>query len=54
MLLVFLLILVSILVVAVGFLELTQTTFGVGLIGFACYLGILARLLQADRQHKDG
>lgn len=34
-----------------GFLNLTQATYGVGLIGLACFLAILARLAQADAHH---
>lgn len=33
-----------------GLLSLTEATLGVGLVGAACYLGILARLCQADDQ----
>lgn len=32
----------------VGFIELTPATFGVGFIGEACFLAILARLAQAS------
>jgi len=32
-----------------GLLYLSQATQGVGLIGLACFLGILARLAQAER-----
>ncbi len=35
-----------------GLLYLTEATEGVGLIGLACFLGILARLAQA-KQHTD-
>lgn len=36
----------------VGLIEASQATFGVALIGFACLVGILARLDQAERHHK--
>jgi hypothetical protein len=36
----------------VGFLVLTQATTGVGLIGLACFVGILARLAQASSYHQ--
>ena len=32
---------------------LNQATLGVGLIGGACFLAILARIAQADNQHQD-
>lgn len=35
----------------VGFLSLSEATFGVGLIGIAAVLGILARIAQAGDQH---
>jgi hypothetical protein len=38
--------------VGVGVAMLTQATMGVGLIGGACFLGILTRLMQAGRHHR--
>ena len=35
-----------------GVLSLTQATWGVGLIGVACFLAVLTRLAQAERQQK--
>lgn len=42
------LVILGIIAVVVGFLSLTQATTGMGLIGIACFLGIVARILQAD------
>ena len=41
------LIILSLLALVAGVLSLSNATLGVGLIGVACYIGILARLLQA-------
>lgn len=42
---------ISMVAAAIGFASLSQATLGVGLIALACYLAILARLLQAGRYH---
>ena len=39
--------LISVVIGAAGLLTLSQATAGVGLVGFGCLVGILARLLQA-------
>ena len=36
-----------------GTLSLSQATLGVGLLSLACLLGIFARLLQAEQQHRE-
>ena len=36
-----------------GFLNLNQATLGAGLFALACFLGILARIAQADKQQKE-
>lgn len=36
-----------------GMSSLTQATLGVGVIGIALLLGVLARLMQAQANHKD-
>lgn len=40
-------------VVAGGFLSLTQATMGAGIVGVGCALLIVARLVQASGQHKE-
>ena len=45
------LVFLSILVAVAGGLFVTKATLGVALIGAACYLGIVARILQADKNH---
>lgn len=47
------LILLAIVCAAAGLLFASQATFGVALVGIACLLAILARIAQADRQHKE-
>lgn len=42
----------SILALLGGFLFISEATMGVGVIGFGCGLGILARIAQAGAQHK--
>ena len=42
------LILISVACLLGGIVSLTQVTLGVGLIGAACYLGIMARVTQAN------
>jgi len=37
---------------AVGFFTLSEATMGVGIIGLACFLGILGRIAQAGDQHE--
>jgi hypothetical protein len=37
----------------IGLFSLTQTTMGAGIIGIACFLGILARIAQASKQHRE-
>jgi len=36
-----------------GGFSLTQATMGAGIVGVACFLGIIARLAQASRQHEE-
>jgi hypothetical protein len=36
-----------------GFMFLSEATTGVGIIAFACLIGILARVAQAAEQHKE-
>jgi hypothetical protein len=36
----------------IGFMALSQATMGVGMIACACFLGILARLAQAEFHHR--
>lgn len=45
-------VLLSVLAAMAGLLFLSEATTGVGIIGLACYFGILARIGQADAQHK--
>jgi hypothetical protein len=40
---------IALLVALAGLISLSQATLGVGLIGFGCFLGILARLVQASQ-----
>ena len=47
------LIILGILALAVGFLSLTEATLGVGIVGLACFLGILARIAQAHEHWQD-
>ncbi|WP_158606133.1 hypothetical protein [Simplicispira hankyongi] len=46
------LVILGILVVIGGILSLSQATLGVGLIAIGCFLAILARLAQAEAQHR--
>jgi len=46
------LVVLSILAVAVGFIFLSEATTGVGIIAIGGVLGILARIAQASRYHK--
>ena len=46
------LVILGLLVVLGGILSLTQATLGVGLIAIGCFLAILARLAQAEAQHR--
>jgi hypothetical protein len=46
------LVVLGLLVVLGGILSLTQATLGVGLIAIGCFLAILARLAQAEVQHR--
>lgn len=46
--------LVACIAAVVGLLTLTQATQGVGFIGLACLLAILARILQAEGHHTQG
>lgn len=43
----------SLVAALVGVNKLTNATLGVGLIAFACYLGILTRLLQASLHNRE-
>lgn len=43
------LVFLSILVAVAGLLLTSRATLGVSLIGLACYLGIVARIMQADK-----
>ncbi len=47
------LVVVSLLIVIVGTLELTNATLGVGVICIGCYFGILARIYQSSCQHQE-
>lgn len=42
---------ISIFALLGAMLTVSKATLGVGLVGLACYLGIMARLVQADIQH---
>lgn len=37
----------------VGLFFLSEATMGVGIMGLACLFGILARIAQADKHHKE-
>lgn len=37
----------------IGFALMTPATMGVGVMAFACYLGIVVRVIQASGQHDD-
>jgi len=41
--------LISVVIGAAGLLSLSQATAGVGLVAFGCLVGILARLVQAQK-----
>ena len=45
------LMILGILVVLIGAVSLSQATMGVGLVAIGCFLGILARLAQAEAHH---
>lgn len=45
------LIVVAIIVVGAGVLIASSTASGAALVGAGCFLGILARIIQANRQH---
>ena len=47
------LIILAVLVALVGLVSLSQATLGVGLICGGCLLGVLARIAQAQAQHRD-
>lgn len=47
-----LLMILALLGAAVGFFFLSEATMGVGIIGLACFLGILTRIVQAGN-HQD-
>jgi hypothetical protein len=47
------LLVVSAMMVVYGFLSLTPATLGVGLIGIACWFGILSRISQAETHHHE-
>ncbi|MBI2846944.1 MAG: hypothetical protein HYX82_03585 [Chloroflexi bacterium] len=44
------LVLIAIIVTVIGAASLNQATLGVGLIGIACLIGILARIVQASKE----
>lgn len=46
-----LLIVLGLLAAVLGSLLLSEATMGVGVIGLACFLGILGRIAQASGQH---
>lgn len=43
----------AMLAAAVGFFMLSEATMGVGIIGLALFLGVLARIVQAQRHHDE-
>ncbi|MGD0707991.1 MAG: hypothetical protein ABSA51_06000 [Anaerolineaceae bacterium] len=43
---------VSILLVLVGLIEVSQATLGIYCVGAACWLGIMARIAQADKHQE--
>ncbi len=45
------LLIIAVCVGGLGLLFLTGATAGVGIIGLACLIGIVARLIQADSHH---
>lgn len=47
------LVVTSILAVVYGILSLSQATMGVGLVGAALWLGVMARLAQSRAQHRE-
>ncbi len=48
-----LLVLVAMGALVLGGLCLSEATLGVGIIGGACFIGILARIVQAEHDHKE-
>jgi hypothetical protein len=48
-----LLVVLSVFVVIGGLLFASQVTAGVAIIGIACWMGIMARIAQADSQHNE-
>ena len=48
-----LLILLALIAAGAGTLFLSEATTGVGILAISCFLGILARIAQADAQHKE-
>jgi hypothetical protein len=52
MIMFWLLIIAGVVLVAVGAMSLSQATMGAGLVAVACFCGILARIVQADRQQR--
>ena len=50
---VILLVLVSLALLGIGLLMITQATLGVGLVAVACVMAILARIAQASDQHAE-
>lgn len=48
-----LLVVLALVAAAIASLSLSQATVGVGIMAFACLLGILARVAQASQQHKE-
>ena len=47
------LMILAIIAAIAGAMSLSQATLGVGTIALACFLGILARLAQAEAHHRD-
>ena len=47
-----LLVIIAVLVVGFGFMSLSQATMAVGMIAIGCFVGILARLVQAAEHHR--
>lgn len=52
MVLVALLVIAAIIAVLVGTMLMTQATLGIGVIAIGIFLGVLARILQADSNHR--
>lgn len=48
-----LIVIAAFIVAFVGFLMTPSTTAGLYLIGLACFLAILARMVQSERQHRE-